>query len=183
MGGWGSDSPSLCDFQKKITRVKINDANICILCIKETNGINADYRVFLRTVHHPVLLGEGRQAQPFCAAPALLWGSLQGVGLFRSLSPGLIQDCLQSQPVFQVFHLTRTCKNVKAISIFLCLIRTDEPSVSASAVILLCRYFVSGLGTGGSGRSGGLRPFPPSGFSAALHGLCHHGLWSVVESA
>lgn len=37
--------------------VHINDANICILCIKETNGINADYRVFLRTVHHAALLG------------------------------------------------------------------------------------------------------------------------------
>ena len=43
----------------------LNDANICILCFKKTNGINADYMVFLRTVHHTALLGTAaRQVQP-----------------------------------------------------------------------------------------------------------------------
>ena len=32
--------------------VKISGANVCILCIKETNGINANCRVPLRSVHH-----------------------------------------------------------------------------------------------------------------------------------
>lgn len=64
VGGWGPDFLSFCGFQKKIMHVKINDANICILCIKETNGINADYRVLLRTVHHTSTPGKGRQAQP-----------------------------------------------------------------------------------------------------------------------
>lgn len=63
MGGQGSDFLSLCLSEKKIRHVKINDANICIFCIKETNGINADYRVFLRTVHHTSAPGKGRQAQ------------------------------------------------------------------------------------------------------------------------
>lgn len=48
--------------------VKINDANICIFCIKETNGINADYRVFLGTVHHTGAPGKGKR--PACEAPA-----------------------------------------------------------------------------------------------------------------
>lgn len=33
-------------------RVKISDANVCILCIKEINSINADCRVPLRSVRH-----------------------------------------------------------------------------------------------------------------------------------
>lgn len=136
-GGLGSDFLSLCSFQKKIAHVKINDANICILCIKETNGINADYRVFLRTVHHTGDPGKGRQAQPVLRAVALLWGSLQGVGIFGSLSHGLIQDHLQSQPVFQVFYLTGTLQKVKAISIFLGLICTDQPLAFASTCVIL----------------------------------------------
>lgn len=116
--------------------VKINDANICILCIKETNGINADYRVFLRTVHHTRAPRKGGRAQPCCLAVALLLGSLPGVGIFGSLSQGLIQDRLQSQLVFQVFHLTRALENVKAISIFWCLICPDKPSAPASTCVI-----------------------------------------------
>lgn len=68
---------------------------------------------------------------------ALLWGSHQGVSIFRSLSRGLIEDRLQSRLVFQVFHLTRTLKKIRAVSIFLCVIRTDLPSTSASTWALV----------------------------------------------
>lgn len=77
-GDWGSDFPSLCGFQKKIMHVKINDANICILCIKETNSINADYRVFLRTVHHTSAPGKGRQAQPVLLSSGFALGQPPG---------------------------------------------------------------------------------------------------------
>lgn len=132
---------SLCGFQKKITHVQINGAHICILCIKETNGINADYRVFLRTVHHAGLLGRtgrhGGAAEPW----PRLWAASQGAGIFGSLSQGVIQDGLQSQLVFQVFHRTHALKKVKAISIFLRLIPTDQPSASASTPAILCLLF------------------------------------------
>lgn len=57
VGAWGSDFLSLCGFQKK------NHANVCILCIRETNGITVDYRVFLRTVHQEGAPGTGRQVR------------------------------------------------------------------------------------------------------------------------
>lgn len=72
-----------------------------------------------------VLLGKAGRHSRSCGTVALLRGGLQGVRVFGSLSCGLIQECLQSQPVFQVFHLTQTLRNVKAISVFLCLIRAD----------------------------------------------------------
>lgn len=77
-GDWGSDFLSLCGFQKKIMHVKINDANICILCIKETNSINADYSVFLRTVHHTLAPGRGRQAQPVPLSSGFALGQAPG---------------------------------------------------------------------------------------------------------
>lgn len=83
------------------------------------------------------LLGKAGRHSRFCRAVALLWGSLQGVGIFGSLSHGLIQEHLQSQLVFQVFRLTRTLRKVKAISIFLCWIRTDQSSASASSSAIL----------------------------------------------
>lgn len=82
---------------EKIMHVKINNANICIFCIKETNGINADERVFLRTVHCLCAPGKGGWAQP------LMWpgGFALGWHIWVIVS-WIDQECLQRQPVFQV---------------------------------------------------------------------------------